>query len=74
MEYAKWLGMDAVKEKELLWLAREGLKAPLPKDWKPWCVLAGAMWVSRVHQRALTDIVLELVLELVWVLEQTLSL
>jgi hypothetical protein len=36
LEYAKWLGMDANKEKELLWLAREGLKAPLPKDWKPW--------------------------------------
>lgn len=36
LEYAKWLGMDAIKEKELLWLAREGLKAPLPKDWKPW--------------------------------------
>lgn len=34
-EYAKWLGMDIVADKELFWIAREGLKAPLPKDWKP---------------------------------------
>ena len=35
LEYAKWLGMDPVKEKELMWIAREGLKAPLPEHWKP---------------------------------------
>lgn len=35
LEYAKWLGMDAEKDKELMWIAREGLKAPLPADWKP---------------------------------------
>ncbi|GMH42960.1 hypothetical protein BSKO_10882 [Bryopsis sp. KO-2023] len=29
-EYAQWLGLD-----DLLWIAREGLKAPLPQDWKP---------------------------------------
>ena len=34
-EYAKWLGMDVVADKHLLWVAREGLKAPLPPDWKP---------------------------------------
>ena len=28
-------GMDEEKDKELFWIAREGLKAPLPKDWKP---------------------------------------
>ncbi len=22
---------------ELLWVARQGLKEPLPRDWKPWC-------------------------------------
>ncbi len=27
--------MDEEKDKELFWIAREGLKAPLPKDWKP---------------------------------------
>ena len=27
--------MDMEKERELLWIAREGLKAKLPEDWKP---------------------------------------
>ena len=27
--------MDPESEKELLWIAREGIKAPLPQDWKP---------------------------------------
>eukprot|EP00842_Homolaphlyctis_polyrhiza_P000757 jgi/Hompol1/1682/HPOL_004708-RA len=27
--------MDPDKEKELLWIARDSLKAPLPSDWKP---------------------------------------
>ena len=35
VEYAKWLGMDTDTEQELFWIAREGLKAPLPKHWKP---------------------------------------
>ena len=34
-EYAKWLGMDLEADKHLFWVAREGLKAPLPPDWKP---------------------------------------
>ncbi len=34
-EYAKWLGMDLPKDKDLLWIAREGLKSPLPENWKP---------------------------------------
>jgi hypothetical protein len=33
-EYAGWLGMDPDVDHEILWIAREGLKAPLPKDWK----------------------------------------
>jgi len=35
LEYAKWLGMDPDKDQELFWVAREGLKAPLPENWKP---------------------------------------
>ena len=35
LEYAKWLGMDPEHDKELFWIAREGLKAPLPDGWKP---------------------------------------
>jgi hypothetical protein len=35
VEYAKWLGMDLEKDHDLYWIAREGLKAPLPENWKP---------------------------------------
>ncbi|EFJ05877.1 hypothetical protein SELMODRAFT_96309 [Selaginella moellendorffii] len=34
-EYAMWLGFDLPHEKQLLWIAREGLKAELPAQWKP---------------------------------------
>ena len=34
-EYARWLGIDVDAEKDLLFIARDGLKAPLPKEWKP---------------------------------------
>ena len=27
--------MDPIKDKDLLWIAKEGLKAPLPDNWKP---------------------------------------
>lgn len=35
IEYAKWLGMDLENDKDLFWIAREGLMAPLPANWKP---------------------------------------
>lgn len=35
VEYAKWLGFDTDADKDLLYIAKEGLKAPLPPDWKP---------------------------------------
>ena len=35
IEYAKWLGMELDADKDLWWIAREGLKAPLPENWKP---------------------------------------
>ena len=34
-EYAQWLGMVAPDDDNLRWIAREGLKAPLPEHWKP---------------------------------------
>lgn len=34
-EYCKVLGLDPAAEKNLLYIAKEGIKAPLPKDWKP---------------------------------------
>jgi centrosomal protein CEP164 len=33
-EYAQWLGMTE-EDQDLMWIAREGLKAPLPEHWKP---------------------------------------
>jgi centrosomal protein CEP164 len=35
LEYAKYLGMDPYGDKDLLYIAKEGLKAPLPENWKP---------------------------------------
>lgn len=34
VEYAKWLGMDLVKDEDLYWIAREGLMVHSP----PLCV------------------------------------
>ncbi|NXR05826.1 CE164 protein, partial [Semnornis frantzii] len=33
--YARLIGIDPEKEPELIWLAREGIVAPLPPEWKP---------------------------------------
>ena len=34
-EYAEWLGMNLQDDEHLFWIAEAGLKAPLPKPWKP---------------------------------------
>eukprot|EP00439_Symbiodinium_sp_Y106_P024327 s1805_g2.t5 len=34
LEYAEYLGMDVEAERHLLWIAREGVAAPVPKPWK----------------------------------------
>jgi centrosomal protein CEP164 len=34
-EYAEYLGMDLTQDHDLLWIAKDGLKAPLPGAWKP---------------------------------------
>lgn len=34
-EYALYLGIDHIKDSDYLYIAREGLKAPLPSPWKP---------------------------------------
>jgi len=34
-DYAKYLGLDLRDDNDLLWIAKEGLKAPLPEPWKP---------------------------------------
>ena len=35
VEYARWLGMDPDEDAKFLYIAKEGLKAPLPEPWKP---------------------------------------
>ena len=34
-EYARFLGMNIQEDKDLFFIAKEGLKAPLPSNWKP---------------------------------------
>jgi centrosomal protein CEP164 len=33
-DYAAWLGMEFPRHESLLWIAEEGLRAPLPGRWK----------------------------------------
>uniref|UniRef100_A0A8C0W1M8 Centrosomal protein of 164 kDa n=1 Tax=Castor canadensis TaxID=51338 RepID=A0A8C0W1M8_CASCN len=35
VDFARGIGIDPIKEPELMWLAREGIVAPLPMEWKP---------------------------------------
>lgn len=35
-DYARMIGIDPDREPELMGIAREGIKAPLPAGWKPW--------------------------------------
>lgn len=34
-EYATVIGIDPATEPHLMWIAREGISAPLPPKWKP---------------------------------------
>jgi centrosomal protein CEP164 len=34
IEYAKFLGIDINTDQDLLWIAVEGLKAPVPEPWR----------------------------------------
>ena len=33
-EYCEWLGLNTTTERQLIWIAREALKAPLPENWR----------------------------------------
>ncbi|EQC28723.1 hypothetical protein SDRG_13597 [Saprolegnia diclina VS20] len=35
LQHATFLGMDVINDKDLLWIARDALKANLPEHWKP---------------------------------------
>ena len=33
LQYALFLGMDEVADRDLFWIVREGLKSPMPPHW-----------------------------------------
>ena len=35
VEYARWLGVKPHETRDFLWIAKEGLRASLPENWKP---------------------------------------
>jgi len=35
-DYARVIGIDPDREKDLLYIACEGINAPMPGSWKPW--------------------------------------
>ena len=35
-EYAQVIGINPETEPQFMWIAREGINAPLPEHWKPW--------------------------------------
>ena len=43
-EYARFLGMDIHEDRELFYIAKEGLKAPLPRSWRPCRSPGGTVW------------------------------
>lgn len=51
VEYAEFLGMDIEADADLLWIAKEGLKAPLPSEWKPCKTpqdeICSSLWIYR---------------------------
>ena len=44
LEYAQFLGMTFPEDEEFLYIAREGLKAPLPEPWKPCQTKSGEIY------------------------------
>ena len=47
-EYAQCIGIDPHHEHQLMWIAREGINAPLPENWKPWYVLQQIRLLTQV--------------------------
>ncbi|KAF0982534.1 hypothetical protein FDP41_011464 [Naegleria fowleri] len=48
LKYAEFLGIDPQLEPELLDIAREGIKAPLPEGWRP-CQSDGQLYYFNFH-------------------------
>lgn len=51
IEYARFLGMDLIQDKDLFYVAREGLKAPLPEPWRPVKHPSGEMFYLNLETR-----------------------
>lgn len=45
-EYCDVIGLNPEEDPDLMWIAKEGLKAPLPQDWKPVWVCPGPCCVT----------------------------
>ncbi|CDW91648.1 ww domain containing protein [Stylonychia lemnae] len=52
-EYAKYLGMDLNDDRDLFYIAKEGLKAPLPNPWKPCRSPGGSIYYYNFDTRGL---------------------
>ena len=53
-EYAEFLGLDLLKDSHLLYIAKEGLKAPLPDHWKPCQSKTGEIFYYNVETQEST--------------------
>ena len=47
-DYAGYLGMDMQHDRDLFYIAKEGLKAPLPGPWKPCQAADKVVWYYNV--------------------------
>ena len=60
LEYCEIIGLDPERDAKLLWIAREGIKAPLPPDWGPWWVWVGKWARGLASRRGLPSVELSL--------------
>lgn len=44
MDYARFLGFDLPEDEDLLYIAAEAIKAPLPEEWKPCITQDGELY------------------------------
>ena len=52
-EYARFLGMDVREDQDLFYIAKEGLKAPLPGSWRPCKSPRGTVYYYNFQEKKL---------------------